>query len=98
VEPRLCLPGRPLVLEGPSQLHPDAPPSMKVYAAKLLIFLNPIGIHLFWLVAQLIALHETITARFSTEAKHGPKILGKLSERVGGKLWKLHPKLQQNIS
>jgi hypothetical protein len=81
-----------------TQLHLDAPPGMKVYAAKLLIFLNLIGIHLFWLEVQLIALHQTVTARFFTEAKHGPKIRGELSKSVRGKLVKLHPKLQQNIS
>jgi hypothetical protein len=71
---------------------------MKVYAAKLLILLNPIDIHLLWLIVKLIALHKTIAAGVSTEAKHNPKILGKLSESVRGKMVKLHPKLQQNIS
>jgi hypothetical protein len=71
---------------------------MKVYAAKLLIFLNPVSIHLSSLVVQLIALRETVATGFSVKAKHGPKILGELSESIRGKLVKLHRKLQQNIS
>jgi hypothetical protein len=71
---------------------------MKVYAAKPLIFLNPVGIHLFWLVVQLIALRESITTGISADAKHGPKILRELSKSIWGKLVKLQPKLQQNIS
>jgi hypothetical protein len=71
---------------------------MKVYAAKLLIFFNPVGIHFLWLIVQLVVLHETIAARFFAEAKHNQKLLRKLSESVQGKLVKLHPKLQQNIS
>jgi hypothetical protein len=47
---------------------------MNIYAAKLLIFFNPVGIHFLWLILQLIALHETVTAGFSTEAKHSPEI------------------------
>jgi hypothetical protein len=54
---------------------PNAPSSMKIYAAKLLILLNPVSIHLFRLIVQLIALHETVTAGFSAEAKHTPKYL-----------------------
>jgi hypothetical protein len=71
---------------------------MKVYVAKLLIFFNIVGIHFLWLIVQLIALRETVTAGFSTEAKHSLKILRELSESNRGKLVKLHPKLQQNIS
>jgi hypothetical protein len=40
VEPCFCPPGGPLVLDGWSELRPNAPPSMKVYAAKLQIFFN----------------------------------------------------------
>jgi hypothetical protein len=74
IEPGLCPPGIPLVLDGWSRLCPDAPPSMNIYAAKLLIFFNPVGIHFLWLILQLVALHETVTAGFSTEAKHSPEI------------------------
>jgi hypothetical protein len=98
VEPRLRPPSGPLVLDGRSQPHPITPPGMKVYAAKPLIFLNPVGIHLFWLVVQLIALRESITTGISADAKHGPKILRELSKSIWGKLVKLQPKLQQNIS
>jgi hypothetical protein len=66
---------------------------MKIYAAKLLILLNPISIHLLRLIVQLIAVHGTVAAGFPAEAKHSPKILGKLSESVRGKLVKLHPEL-----
>jgi hypothetical protein len=71
---------------------------MKVYAAKLLIFLNPVGIHFLWLIVQLVVLCKTVTAGFSAEAMHRPKILGELSKSIQGMLVKLHPKLQQNIS
>jgi hypothetical protein len=94
VEPHFCPPDRPFVLDGRSQLHPDTTSGMKFYVAKLLILLNPVSIHLFWLIVQLIALHETIIAGFTAKAKHSPKIFGKLSESVRGKLMKLYLKLQ----
>jgi hypothetical protein len=78
-----CPLGGPLVLDSWSQLHPDTPPSMKVYTAKLLIFFNPVGIHFLWLIVQLVALHEIVSARFSAEAKHNSKILQELSKTFG---------------
>jgi hypothetical protein len=56
---------------------------MKVYTAKLLIFFNPVGIHFLWLIVQLVALHEIVSARFSAEAKHNSKILQELSKTFG---------------
>jgi hypothetical protein len=47
VEPYFHPPGIPFVLDGQSQLRPNAPSGMKIYAAKLLILLNPVSIHLF---------------------------------------------------
>jgi hypothetical protein len=94
VEPRFRPPGGPFVLDGQSQLRPDASSGMKIYVAKLLILLNPVSIHLFQLIVQLIALHETITTGFTAEAKHSPKIFGKLSESVQGKLVELYLELQ----
>jgi hypothetical protein len=94
VEPHFHPPGGPFVLDGQSQLRPDASSGMKIYVAKLLILLNPVSIHLFQLIVQLIALHETITTGFTAEAKHNPKIFGKLSESVQGKLVELYLELQ----
>jgi hypothetical protein len=71
---------------------------MKVYATKLLIFFHPISIHFLLLIVHLVALRETVAAGFSAKAKHNPEILGELSESIRGKLVKVHPKLQQNIS
>jgi hypothetical protein len=68
---------------------------MKVYAVKLLIFFNPVGIHFLWLIVQLVALRENITARFSTEARHNTKIL--VNTGCGG-IWSLAAKNSSNMT
>jgi hypothetical protein len=92
VEPRFCPPDKPFVLDGQTQLRPDAPSGMKIYAAKLLILLNPVSIHLFWLIMQLIALRETVAVGFTVEAKAQPKNIWKTERKCSGKAGEAVPR------
>jgi hypothetical protein len=48
---------------------------MEINNAKLLKFIEAINNNLLWLIMQLIALSEAVTARLPAEAQHSPEIL-----------------------